>query len=56
VCFTRPLQNEKPLIKSQYGWWREAHDADEAVQVWKNYQATLEKEQENEEIDPEVGF
>lgn len=51
-----PLQKEKPLIKSQYGWWREARDADEAVDAWKDYQATLEKEQEDEEIDTEVGF
>lgn len=51
-----PLQNEKPLIKSQYGWWQEARDPDEAVDTWKNYQARLEKEQEDEEIDTEVGF
>ena len=51
-----PFQKEKPLIKSQYGWWREARDADEAVDGWKDYQATLEKEQEDEEIDTEVGF
>ena len=32
-----PLQNEKPLIKSQYGWWREARDADEAVEACQDY-------------------
>ena len=51
-----PLQNEKPLIKSQYGWWREARDADEAIEAWKNYQASLEKEQEDDETDPDIGF
>lgn len=51
-----PLQNEKPLIKSQYGWWREARDTDEAIEAWKNYQASLEKEQEDDETDPDIGF
>ena len=51
-----PLQNEKPLIKSQYGWWREARDADEAIEAWKNYQASLEKEQADDETDPDIGF
>ena len=51
-----PLQNEKPLIKSQYGWWREARDADEAIEAWKDYQATLAKEQEDDETDPDIGF
>lgn len=51
-----PLQNEKPLIKSQYGWWREARDTDEAIEAWKNYQVSLEKEQEDDETDPDIGF
>lgn len=51
-----PLQNEKPLIKSQYGWWREARDADEAIQAYKDYQANLEKEEEDEDIDTDIGF
>ena len=50
------LQNEKPLIKSQYGWWREARDTDEAIEAWKNYQASLEKEQKDDETDPDIGF
>ena len=50
------LQNEKPLIKSQYGWWREARDAGEAIEAWKNYQASLEKEQKDDETDPDIGF
>ena len=51
-----PLHNEKPLIKSRYGWWQAASDVDEALQAYKDYQATLEKEQEDEDIDPEIGF
>ena len=51
-----PLQKEKPLIKSRYGWWQAASDVDEALQAYKDYQATLEKEQEDEDIDPEIGF
>ena len=51
-----PLQNEKPLIKSRYGWWQEASDRDQAANAYKDYQATLEKEQEDEDIDTEVGF
>ena len=51
-----PLQNEKPLIKSQYGWWQEARNSDEAIDTWKDYQETLEKEQEDDETDPDIGF
>lgn len=51
-----PLQNEKPLIKSQYGWWQEARNSDEAIDTWKDYQETLEKEQEEDETDPSIGF
>ena len=51
-----PLQNEKPLIKSQYGWWQEARNSDEAIDTWKDYQETLEKEQEDDETDPSIGF
>ena len=51
-----PLQNEKPLIKSQYGWWKEARNSDEAIDTWKDYQETLEKELEDDETDPSIGF
>ena len=51
-----PLQNEKPLIKSQYGWWQEARNSDEAIDTWKDYQETLQKEQEDDETDPGIGF
>ena len=51
-----PLQNEKPLIKSQYGWWQEARNSDEAIDTWKDYQETLEKEEKDDETDPGIGF
>ena len=31
-----PLQKEKPLVKSPYGWWREDSDSEEAVDPGKD--------------------
>lgn len=32
-----PLQNEIPLIKSKYGWWRKADSKDDAIEGHKDY-------------------
>ena len=37
-----PLQKERYLVKSHYGWWREVETKDEAVKGYTAYQEGLE--------------
>ena len=46
-----PLQKEIPLIKLEYGWWKQAKDVNAAVNALKQYEENLEKDQESEDED-----
>lgn len=45
------IQNDKPLIKSNYGWWELAKDVDDAIKGYEEYQEAMNATQEEHDDD-----